>query len=227
MNNSIFIAGTDTGVGKTVVTGLLGRFFMEKGMSVVTQKWIQTGRSAFSEDIDTHLRLMGKKRQDIKNYLEDVCPYVFKFPASPHLAALRENKNIDPEKIEKSFQKLTREFDRVLVEGSGGALVPLDERTLVIDIVKKLNMPVLIVAENKLGAINHALLTVEALEKRDMKIIGIIFNRITNKENEIILKDNLKIIGKISGIKVLGELSCSQNHEELYDEFRSIGERIY
>ncbi|MFH1798686.1 MAG: adenosylmethionine--8-amino-7-oxononanoate transaminase [Candidatus Omnitrophota bacterium] len=223
---SIFVTGTDTGVGKTVVTGLLGRFFVEKGLNVITQKWIQTGCKDFSEDVYTHLRLMGKKRRDIKNYLEDVSPYALKFPASPHLSALSENARIESEKIEKSFQNLTRAFDYVLVEGAGGALVPLNEETLIIDIVKKLHLPVLIVAENKLGAINHTLLTIEALKKRNIQIIGIIFNRISNRENEIILKDNLKIVEKISKIKVLGELFYSEENEDLYGEFKLIGEEV-
>jgi len=227
MNKGIFITGTDTAVGKTIITGLLGRFFVEQGINVVTQKWVETGCGEFSEDIDTHLRLMGIERQKMEKYLKDVVPYTFKFASSPHLAALMENREISSKMITRAFQNLACKFERVIVEGSGGALVPINAGELLVDIAKKLHLPVLIVAENKLGAINHTLLTIEALKKRNLKIIGVIFNRIVEQQEEIILKDNLEIIEKLSGIKVLGEVCYSENKEALYERFRPIGENVF
>src|SRR4030042_66893 len=139
---AIFVVGTDTGVGKTVVTGLLGRYLLERGYNAITQKWIQTGSEGFPEDIDTHLRLMQKERQDVACYLSHMAPFVFKFPASPHLAARLENKQIRTNRIIRSFKLLTKEFDFVVVEGIGGALVPFNKRRLVIDIEKDLDLPV-------------------------------------------------------------------------------------
>lgn len=196
---AIFITGTDTGVGKTVITGLLGRYLLDKGYNVITQKWIQTGSRGFPKDIDLHLRLMGKKRRDIKDYLSFVCPYTFRFASSPHLAANLERRKISAERIKKSFRFLQKRHDFVIVEGIGGALVPFNKKRLVIDIAKELKLPVLIVAENKLGAINHTLLTVEAIGKRGIKILGIIFNNKCKKANKKILKDNIRIITKLTG----------------------------
>jgi dethiobiotin synthetase len=88
MGQGIFITGTDTEVGKTLVTGLLAQYVQSKTWSVITQKWIQSGCVGFSEDIDVHLHWMGRTRDGIANYQEAVCPYVFALPASAHLADL-------------------------------------------------------------------------------------------------------------------------------------------
>src|SRR3989338_6203609 len=85
--NVIFVAGTDTGTGKTVITGLLACYLLKKGFKVVTQKWIQTGNRSFSRDIGMHLKLMGKRKKDFSGYFSSMMPYIFRYPSSPHLAA--------------------------------------------------------------------------------------------------------------------------------------------
>ncbi len=222
----IFVTGTGTGVGKTVITGLLARYLIEKGYSVVTQKWVQTGSSSsFAPDILGHLKLMGKDRDYIKGYLDHVSPYSFKFSASAHLASRMENKRIREEKITKSFKILSREFDFVLVEGLGGALVPFNNKRLTVDLVKELQLPVLVVAENKLGAINHTLLTIESLRMRKMKILGMVFNNMKNTD-AVVLKDNPKIVAELSGEKILGVLPWIKKINELYNGFLPIGKEI-
>jgi dethiobiotin synthetase len=224
---AVFVTGTDTEVGKTIVVGLLARYLLEKGISVVTQKWIQTGVEDFACDIDTHLKLMNKSKGSIEKYLPFMQPYGFKLPASPHLAATRENVEICPEKIKKSFSELRDNFDFVIVEGIGGALVPYSDKGLVIDIAKKLDLPVIVVVKNKLGAINHTLLTIEAIKARKMKIVGIIFNASGENENPIVLKDNIRIIEAFTGQCVLGSLPWSEDQESLSGAFLPIGEKFY
>ena len=223
---AVFITGTDTGVGKTIVAGLLGRFLLNKGYRVITQKWIQTGSDNFSADIASHLRLMGIKKHDIENYLPYISPYTFKFASSPHLAAGLEKRAINADKIKKSFKFLQKRFDFVIVEGIGGALVPFNKKKLVIDIARKLSLPILIVAENKLGAINHTLMTVEALKMRNMKIAGIIFNNRYRRTNNVILEDNVNIIKKLTGEKILGVLPYNKDKNRLYQAFLPIGDKI-
>ncbi len=223
---SVFITGTDTEVGKTVVTGLLARYFLDKGESVITQKWVQSGSPKFSIDIANHLKIIGKKKSCIKNELSDVCPYVFKLPASPHLASLRESKTININKIKKSFRALKKKFDWVIVEGIGGALVPLSSKKLVIDIVKELKLPTIVIVGNRLGAINHTLLTIEALRSRGLKIIGLIFNDLSEATNRIVLEDNPKIVEYISKETILGILPYSKNKELLYKKFIPIAKKI-
>lgn len=147
----IFITGTDTGIGKTVCCGLLARYLADRGHRVITQKWVQTGNKDFSLDTNLHLKLMKRRKKEIKDYLSYVAPYTFKFAASPHLAASLEKKKVQVAKIKQSFKVLAQRFDFVIVEGIGGALVPLNRKKLLLDLVKELNLPLLIVAGNKLG----------------------------------------------------------------------------
>ena len=220
----IFVTGTDTGVGKSVVTGLLGKYLREKGYHVVTQKWIQTG-SSVPADINLHLKIMGMFRGKIKDYRTCVCPYILKLSASPHLAAQAEQRKIHVAKIKKTFKTLFSNFDFVIVEGIGGVLVPLDKQRLVIDIAKELDLSILVVVQNKLGAINHALMTIEVLKNRKMKILGLIFNNLKGQK-QLILKDNPEIIKKFTQQRVLGVLPWQNNFNLLYKKFLPITRKI-
>lgn len=222
----IFVTGTDTGVGKTLVTGFLAKYLLARGYDVITQKWIQTGCRGFSSDIRLHLKIMGKTRRDIKDCIELVCPYIFKPASSPHLASKIKNRRININKIIQSFKLLSRRFNFVIVEGVGGVLVPFNKRCLVIDIAKILDLPVLVIAQNKLGAINHTLLTIEALKTRKMKILGIVFNNF-KQENKSILEDNPHIIKTLTDQQILGVMPWKERYDRLYESFYPIGERIF
>lgn len=222
----VFICGTDTGVGKTIITGCLARLLKQQGHNVITQKWIETGcRGNVSLDLLSHLRIMGKKITRIEKYIPDMSPYVFKRAFSPHLASRIERKAVKAEKIIQSFRLLSRKFDFVIVEGTGGALVPFNKRQLVIDIAKALDLPVVVVAANRVGAINHTLLTIEALRKRNMPIAGIIFNNL-KKENKEALKDNPQIISAIGKVKNFGCLPWVRQPQRLYRNFSRMGKLI-
>jgi dethiobiotin synthetase len=220
----IFVVGTDTGVGKSVITGLLGKYLREKGLRVITQKWIQTG-SRLSADINMHLKIMGMSQKKIKDHLNLVCPYKFLLPASPHLAAKEAKQKIDIARIKQSFKLLSSKFDFVIVEGIGGALVPINQKYMVIDIARELSLPVLVVAHNKLGAINHTLMTIEAINNRKMKILGILFNN-QKREKKLILKDNPDIIKKITKQKIIGILPWEKSLVRLYRKFLPLAKRI-
>lgn len=224
---AVFVAGTDTGVGKTVVAGCLARYLSQKGLRVITQKWVETGSSqGLSQDVDFHLKMMGKDRDDIRDYQYAVAPYVFSLASSPHLASRLEHKSIRCKRIKKSFGALSSSFDFVVVEGAGGVLVPIDSKHLLIDIVKDLDLPVLLVAENRLGGINQALLALEALSSRKIKVLGIVFNNLKSCDAKI-LEDNPRIIKSLTGSRIFGVLPKAKAHEELYKCFVPIAEKIY
>ncbi len=183
--NALFVTGTDTNVGKTLISKLLVRHFKGEGYSAIRQKWIETGYKGNCKD-------------------KDILPFTFKFPASPHLASRLENRAIDPEKIKRYFKRLRKRYDFVVVEGIGGALVPYNRKRFVIDIARELKLPVIIVVANKLGAINHTLLTIEAIKMRKMKILGIVYNNRYKAANKTILKDNINIIEHLTGVTTLG-----------------------
>ncbi|MCM8787344.1 MAG: dethiobiotin synthase [Candidatus Omnitrophica bacterium] len=222
---AIFITGTDTAVGKTIVCGLIARYFKEQGYNVITQKWFQTG--GFLIDIKTHLKIMGEKINVFKKYIKYLCPYILKFPSSPHLAAKLEGKKILKNKIKESFNYLLNKFDFVIVEGTGGVLVPYNKKNLSVEIVKELNLPTVVVVANRLGAINHTLLTIEVIQKRQIKILGLIFNNLIKNENDLILEDNIKIIKKLTRKNIFGVLPYEENIEVLYKKFLSIGKKIF
>lgn len=214
----IFVTGTDTGVGKTIITGFLGRYLNECGLNVITQKWIESG----SSDIKTHFKLL-KKMPDIpKHYL---CPYSFRFPASCHLAARIENTKIKKAIIKKAFEFLKERFSLVIVEGSGGLLVPITRKIFLIDIARELSLPVLVVSRNCLGAINHTLLTIEALKKRKMEILGIVFINKKHEKKEI-LEDNPMIIKELTKVNIFGAIPFIKEKEVLFKAFIPIGEKI-
>jgi len=223
---SVFVTGTDTGVGKTIVAGLLARYLREQGYRAITQKWVQTGTRDYPCDIPVHLELMGVERGTAGQHEQDMNPYAFELAGSPHLAASCEGARIDVRKIVASFRRLEEAFDAVIVEGAGGVLVPLSRRKLLVDVVERLGLPVVVVAANKLGAINHTLLTVEALRVRDIKVLGIVFNTLDEKEDETVLQDNPEIVKAFARVPILGQLAWSKDTEQLQRDFRPIAKKV-
>ncbi|MEE4241573.1 MAG: dethiobiotin synthase, partial [Desulfopila sp.] len=172
----ICITAIDTDVGKTIATGLIGRFLLEKGYRVITQKICQTGCTGVSQDILLHRKLMGMDLQQ-----EDVdgltCPYVFQEPCSPHLAARLENAHIDCDLITASTRKLASDYDYVLLEGVGGLMVPLQRDYLLADYLAGQCYTHLLVSCARLGSINHTLSALEIMKNRKLNFQGIIYNR--------------------------------------------------
>ena len=192
---AIFVAGTDTGVGKTVVTGLLAGYLEQRGYRVATQKWVQTGGGS---DPPEHLRRIRRSPEEFRRFLRAMSPYEFPAPASPHLAAELAGTRILKSRTRRSFEALSRHFEFVIVEGTGGLMVPASRKALLIDWVREFGLPVLLVAGNRLGAINHALLSLDALESRKMPVLGVIFNNLCDAGKSAVLADNPKVVRGLS-----------------------------
>ncbi|HQP25854.1 MAG TPA: dethiobiotin synthase [Smithellaceae bacterium] len=223
---SILITGTDTGVGKTFICRHLAAYLQSRGLNVITQKWVQTGSNE-NDDIREHHLALPVSVAQIPHLEELRCPYSFSHPSSPHLAAKIQGVEIKEEKIEQALIALEKYFDVVFVEGSGGALVPLNEKMLMADMAARLGMPVLVVVANKLGAINHTLLTLEALAVRNISVTGLIFNRVENSGDETILSDNMRIIRQFAHMPVLGALPFVTNFKETTSAFEPVGAAFY
>lgn len=181
---TFFVSGIDTSCGKTYITGLLAKMEMQKGKSVITQKFIQTGCEKISEDIEAHRKTMG-----VEFFPEDLdgttCPYIFKFPASPHLSAKMENVEIDLDKISDCTKKLELKYDTVFVEGAGGLMVPVKEDFLTIEYVARENLPLILVASAKLGSINHALLSIEACLNYGVNLVKVVYNNYPKEDEKL------------------------------------------
>lgn len=172
---TLFISGIDTDAGKTYATAWLAKKIIEKGESVITQKFIQTGCTGSSEDIEAHRRLMG-----IEMLPDDLdgttAPIIFSYPASAQLAAEIDGLPIDLSLVDKSLSKLDAKYDHILLEGAGGLMVPIADDYFTIDYVSERNLPVVLVTNGILGSINHTILSLEALEKRGIEVAAVIYN---------------------------------------------------
>ncbi len=199
-----FITGTNTDIGKTITTAAVATYAMSKGKKVGVMKPVQTGTDEYQTDIQT-IKDLCPDIYDIPKNLE--IPYLFKYPASPHLAAEKENRCIDKNVILKAFQEIQTNvpIDVLLIEGAGGLLVPITRNYLMIDLICEMNIEVILVASSGLGTINHTLLSIEALKKRNIDIVGVIFNQVTTPCSDI-EEDNFGIIESLGGVKVLGKL---------------------
>lgn len=169
------IVGIDTDVGKSVVTGMLARYLADCGNSVTTLKLVQTGCEGISEDILLHRKLMGVGVTAEDN-AGTTCPYVFPFPASPHLAAKLAGQVIEKEKLDKVTRDLTSVYEWLLVEGAGGLMVPLNDNLLLVDYLAEKNYPLVLVTSSKLGSINHTRLSLEAIKQRNIPLQGVVYN---------------------------------------------------
>ena len=172
----IFVTGIDTGIGKSVATGLMARWLAQRGRMVITQKLVQTGcRGPVAEDIAVHRRLMGTGLLDV-DHDGTTCPCKYVYPASPRLAARLEDRVVDIDLIDRATACLAVRFEDVLIEGVGGALVPLTESLTVLDYVAQRHYPLIVVGSLRLGSINHTLLTLEAAERRGVEVRGLVLN---------------------------------------------------
>jgi dethiobiotin synthase len=181
MKNGYFVTGTDTGVGKTVVSAILC-----SGMQADYWKPVQTGTN---ESCDSEF---------LKDFSKTIFPEAYKLrePLSPHAAARLESVDISLEKILAAGPSTIRSL---IVEGAGGVLVPLNEHHLMIDLIQKIELPAIIVSRSTLGTINHTLLTLEALRYRKIPIAGIVMVGPSNPQN----RDALEKYGRAP---VVGEV---------------------
>lgn len=190
-NQPIAICGIDTGVGKSVVTGLLARHLLDRRKVVITQKLVQTGCKGRPEDILLHRKLMGADWHRLDEQ-KLTCPYCFPFPASPHLAAQLAGTEIDPDELDRATKTLAGQVDQLIIEGAGGLLVPLTRSLLLLDYLAERSYPVIMVTSPRLGSINHTLLCLEAIKHRNIQLSGLVYNLHGDHPREIVT-DSLKM----------------------------------
>lgn len=187
-NKVYFVSGIDTGIGKSYATGYIARKWNEEGVRTITQKFIQTGNTDISEDIELHRKIMGiPLLQD--DLLGLTMPEIFTYPCSPHLAAEIDGREIDFGKIEEATAQLASKYDAVLLEGAGGLMVPLTRDYLTIDYIADKKLPLIFVTSGKLGSINHTLLSLEAIAKRGINLYMVAYNMFPKEDDDRISRD--------------------------------------
>lgn len=172
MAQGYFVTGTDTGVGKTTVSCALLRAFAAQGRKVVGMKPVVAG----SENGRWHDVEQLIAASNISAAREHVNPYAFDPPVSPHIAAKQAGIEIDLTVIQRAYQALSSQADIVIVEGAGGFLVPLNQQQTGDDLARALNLPVILVAGMRLGCLNHALLTAQAIRAAGLTLAGWVAN---------------------------------------------------
>jgi len=194
-----FVTGTDTAVGKTVVTAALAYNLKQSGKNVAVMKPVQTGTNT-SKFLDIEFVNLVN---EITPPIDDVCPYRFPDPVAPLLASKLAGQNIEIPKIKSAFQSLYNTHEVVLVEGAGGLLVPITEDYLMRDLAFDLDLPLVIVTSPRLGTLNHTMLTVESARSRGIKIHGIVINDFPERPS-IAESGNPGLMISMTGEKILG-----------------------
>ena len=217
MVHAYFIIGTDTNVGKTYVASALVKRFAAQGLKTIGMKPVASGceinekRELINEDV-TALILASNINAD----LDLINPYRFVPAIAPHIAAEQAGVQIDLAVIQQAYTQLASLADVVVVEGAGGFCVPLNKTQTLADLAVLLNIPMILVVGMRLGCINHALLTVEAIQARGLKLAGWIANEI--EPNFTMFDENLSSLQQriaapcLSVVRWQGELNMTANN---------------
>ncbi len=201
MTRGIFITGTDTGVGKTVVACAIARGLVARGLDVGVLKPAETGVGAEGPLDAQALR----EAAGADDPLEVVCPQQFALPAAPTVAAAAESRPVDLDAMDAAFHALGERHEILLVEGAGGLLVPATAKLCMADLAARWELPLVVAARAALGTINHTLLTLEALERRGLKLAGVV---ISHSGGELSGADaaNLVALRDALGSRLVGEI---------------------
>jgi len=180
-HRGIFITGTDTGVGKTLVGAALVRGLARSGLRVAVMKPIAAGADATPAGLRNADALELMRAANVPAPYEMINPYCFPLPVSPHIAAHAAGIRVDLARIERNFEGLANLSDIVVVEGAGGWLAPLSETETMADLARALRLPVVLVVGLRLGCLNHALLTAQAIEHSGLRLAGWIANLLQSR----------------------------------------------
>ena len=196
----LFISGTDTGVGKTIISIALLRLARRRGLTAIPFKPAETGCDPHPADARSLWLAAGAPVDE-----GDVCLYPFRLPAAPAQAAAAEGARIDLQRIADHASALAAKGDLLIVEGAGGLLVPYADGVTAADIAARLRLPVLVVARTALGTVNHSALTLREAQRASLELAGFILNRTTAAEgaHEI---GNADLITKLTGHRPLGTM---------------------
>jgi dethiobiotin synthetase len=200
MKKGLFISGTSTGVGKTVVSAIICRLLAESRVSTCYYKPVQTGSLLINgKETAPDCRFVKEIISDYKNCGE-YCTYLYKKPASPHLASRLENSKIKIDKITEDYNKLAEKYDAIITEGAGGLYVPLnDDLDLVSHIPLTLNLNTVLIADAGLGTINHVSLSVKYAESIRNHVSAVILIYYGSKPTDI-ENENLCVLKRITKI---------------------------
>lgn len=201
--NGVFITGTDTGVGKTIVAAVIARLIADAGLRTGIMKPVTSGcseRDGVRISDDAELLAYGARLEALP---PEAVPYLLTAPIAPSEAAAKEGVRIDLERIAAEYETLAAQHDFMVVEGAGGLMVPLAGGLLVADLIRRLGLPVIVVARPGLGTVNHTCLTCFAARQMDIPVIGIIISGFPDAPDEA-EESAPHLIASLAGAPILG-----------------------
>ncbi|HEY5895627.1 MAG TPA: dethiobiotin synthase [Chthoniobacterales bacterium] len=198
-----FITGTNTGAGKTFFTSLLVRALRAEGINAVGFKPICSGDRSDPEILVA--------ASDNALTLNECNPVWLRPPVSPYAASLMENRQVDLDLIFDQFSTLKTRFAAVIVEGVGGWRVPIRRDYFVSDLAREIGQPIIVVAANQLGALNHTLLTLDGIQSAGLPVAGIVLNTLAESPDDPAILTNRSILEDLTRIPVLTELMLGQS----------------
>ena len=227
MGKGIFLTGTDSGVGKTFIAGGLARVWSQSGKRVGVMKPIESGCVKSESGLQPQDALFLKEMSHSQDELDLINPYRFEQPLSPSVAADLEGLEIDFKKIEKIYMQLAATYQLTLVEGAGGLLSPLYKNFTNAELIGLLEIPVVVVARDALGTINHTLLTVEYARSQGIHVLGVIINTLSATPDPS-TKTNAQVIKRLSGVSLLGVVPYLATPEryDLSSIAKHVGEHV-
>ncbi len=219
MSKGLFITGTDTSAGKTYISSLILKALRAERVDAVGYKPICCG------DRNDAITLAASSDLDFKDQqvLDSINPIWLKTPAAPHVAAMFENCPISKEEIVAKYRELSAEHQCVISEGVGGWLVPINGMEFsVAEMAVTIGDPVILVVGNKLGALNHTLLTVEAMRSRGVEPVGLIFNNLVDELDTATIT-NKGIVEDLCGVEVITDVIHGQDEIESWPFMELLG----
>ena len=204
----VLVTGTDTGVGKTFVTCALALALRARGRRVGVVKPVETGVDGEPDDA----RRLATAAGDTSP-LDDVCPYRFRAPLAPSVAAACEGRAIDLDRLVQLITRRARTVDVLLVEGAGGLLVPIAGATTYLDLAQRLAAPLLIVAANRLGTVNHTALTARVATSAGVAVLGFVLSQ-PSPTTDRSAETNADTIASATGLRCLGVLPHLRSPED-------------
>ena len=220
MGQAILITGTDTGVGKTFFTCGLARWLTSYGYNVGVMKPAETGCALRDGRLYPEDAWRLKEASGCAETIERICPYRLTEPLAPSIAAERAGVKIDIDHLLAVFEAIKGAHDITLVEGAGGLMVPLVPSYTFADFARVAKLSVLVVAANKLGVINHLLLSLEHASCKGLTLLGYVLNRLSN-EPSLAAETNREVLVGLTGVPCLGELPFHEPDADLANLFEA------
>ncbi|QTS83922.1 dethiobiotin synthase [Coxiella endosymbiont of Amblyomma nuttalli] len=215
-----FITGTDTGIGKTYVSVALLRKFNNEGFSTFGMKPIASGCHRINHKLYNKDALALQKVSSIKKAYEYINPFAFEAPIAPHIASQLNNQSVEKHKVVDIINRTFRiPADVFVIEGVGGWFVPLNEKELMSDVVKLLNIPVILVVGIRLGCLNHALLTVAAIRQAKIPLVGWVANCL--QPDMSVLAENIETLKNQIRASCLAVLPRGDKAEDYFSDYFS------